>query len=144
MATEYKSKVIVSLDNLRKIERAQREMRDSGIIKSNSGALTTVLNTAVSVLGIFAQTTVQATVATVTSLGLGLIESEKTILTRLMNNGQNYILYTADFMVDNPKYDLIELELPFIEYIISGKKIRFIQGNGRITRMHSGSGWILV
>lgn len=37
---------------------------------------------------------------------------------------------------------MIEVNLPFIEYTTVG--VRFITGKGVVTRIHSGSGWIIM
>ena len=46
--------------------------------------------------------------------------------------------YLEDFLVDNPNYDLLEVNLHFIEYETA--EVRFITGNGVVTRVHSTSG----
>lgn len=146
MATEYAQKQIFTLDSLRKAQRAQRCMYDSGIVSPNSGALEGQLSTLTAVLGIFAASSTPASLALgVVSLATDMLSyGEKEILKNMVYEGQWQLGYMDDFMVDNPKFDRIEINLPWIEYNVNGKAIKFITGKGVITRCHSGSGWEIV
>ncbi len=143
MAREYISKVIVNLDQLRKIQRGQRTIYDSGIVNPNSNTLIAGLSGVVSILALaFIRSTPVGVAAGVISLASGMTSSEKDILKNLVYSGYWHLGYMDDFMVDHPNYDLIEMELPFLEYTVDKEPIRFIQGKGMITRVHTKNGWI--
>lgn len=71
-----------------------------------------------------------------------MIPSEKDVLQSMVYSGYWNLGYIEDFLVDNPGYDLVEVNLPFIEYVTEG--VRFITGKGVVTRVHLGSGWIVM
>ncbi len=56
----------------------------------------------------------------------------------MVYDGYWHLGYLEDFLVDNPNFDLLEVNFPFIEYETAG--VRFITGNGVVTRVHSKSG----
>jgi len=80
--------------------------------------------------------------AGVISIVTGMIPSEKAVLQSMVYSGYWNLGYIEDFLVDNPGYDLVEVNLPFIDYTTVG--CRFITGSGVVTRVHSGSGWIVM
>ncbi|UYZ12661.1 hypothetical protein A6764_17900 [Brevibacillus sp. WF146] len=142
---EYADTIIVNLDQIRKIERAQREMYDSGLVRLDSNRLMSVLGTVSSVLGLaFVTSTPAGIVAGITGILASITPSAKDILEQMVYKGYWELGYMEDFLVDNPQYDRMEIELPFIEFDVNGKVIRFISGKGIIKRVHSKSGWIVV
>ena len=84
----------------------------------------------------------------VISLALGSTQSEVSIITSLSLAGEDYLDEVYDFMYDNPDYDLIEVKLPFLEFVeeFVEKGFRIVTGIGMVTRVHSssGHGWIMM
>lgn len=142
MASEYAAKIVVSLDSLRKIQKAQRHMYDSGIVNLDSNTLASLLSPLSTVLGLAFVTSSPAGIAAgVVGIATSMTVSARAVLQDMVYSGYWNLGYMDDYMVANPKYDLIQIKLPFIEYVIDGKRIRFITGKGVITGVHSGSGW---
>lgn len=142
---EYTEKIIVNLDQLRKIQRAQRVVYDKGIVKLSSNELLTGLGAVATVLGlIFVASTPAGVLAGVTGIVSGMSYSQKNVLQTTVYNGYWQLGYMDDFMVDNPQYSLIEIELPFLEYNVNGSRVRFVSGKGLITRVRTSGGWILA
>ncbi|MBN8203902.1 hypothetical protein [Bacillus sp. NTK034] len=143
--SEYAAKITVSLSQIRNMQRAQQDIWTEGFKNNNYSKLQSLLGTTATVLGlVFVASTPAGIVAGVTGLVVGLAPSAKNTLKNLVYNGYWEMGYLERFMEDNPKYDLMEVELPFIEYTVDGKRIRFVTGRGVIKRVHSGSGWITL
>ncbi|MBG9942093.1 hypothetical protein ABE237_12365 [Brevibacillus formosus] len=144
-AREYAAKLTVNLDQLRKIERAQREVYDKGLVKPSDTKLLTALGAVASVLGlVFVASTPAGVVAGVTGIVASITPSAKDALESMVKAGYWELGYMEDYLVDNPRFNRMEIELPFIEYNVNGETIRFITGKGIILRVHNGSGWIPV
>lgn len=142
---EYTANIVLNLDNVRQMQRAQRNVYDKGLVEQNSNALAAALSTSLSILGaVFFKYTAPSLAAGIASLLVGMIPSEKDALKSLVINGYWEMGYLQDFLEDNQgRYDLIDVKFPFIEYEIQG--IRFITGKGVVTRVHSTSGgWMLL
>ncbi|MBY9081143.1 hypothetical protein D3C81_1520540 [compost metagenome] len=141
---EYTATLTLSLDSVRKTERAQRVIYDSGLVSPNQNTLATGLSYSASILGIvFFLSTPASLAAGVVSLVSSLVENDKAVLQSMVYSGYWNLGYLEDFLVDNPNYDLIEVTLPFIEYETKG--VRFITGKGVVNRVHSTSGgWTLL
>ncbi|MDU4695715.1 hypothetical protein D3C76_1153810 [compost metagenome] len=141
---EYARKIILSLDGVRKTERAQRTIYDKAFDKpTNVTDLTDGLSNVAGILGLIFLTSTATGVATgVFSIVAMLAPSEKDDLQDMVYEGYWNLGYLEDFLDDHPEYDLIEVNFPFIEYETQG--VRFITGKGAVTRVHSGSGWILL
>lgn len=142
-STEYATKIILNLTSLRQTERGQRVIYDSGIVSPDGNALTAGLSAVSAILSlIFLKSPAASLSASVISLVSGMFSSEKEQLKSLVYEGYWQLGYLEDFLVDNPQYDQIEVNLPFIEYPDQG--VRFISGKGVVTRVHSGTGWIIM
>ncbi|MFD1738726.1 hypothetical protein ACFSCX_19605 [Bacillus salitolerans] len=145
---EGTSITIVSMTELYKMERAQREIMRDGIIQPDDNKLENGLSTFASVLGFFVTkvpTPVGVALSAV-SLGLSMVPSEKDILESLDYRGRDWLREMYDFMYDNPQYDLIEIEYPFLEYLdvnSDGEDIKFVTGIGLLKRVHTSGGWIM-
>ncbi|EES73417.1 MULTISPECIES: hypothetical protein [Paenibacillus] len=137
---EYAAKVILSLDGVRKTERAQREIYDKGIVSpTDSSTLADALSASATILGlVFLKSTAVGLATAVLGIVTDLIPNEKEILKEMVYDGYWHLGYLEDFLVDNPNFDLLEVNFPFIEYETAG--VRFITGNGVVTRVHSKSG----
>ena len=147
MAKEYSSKVTVNLDKILNMQIAQRETYEKGLVKYNNQALIGALGPVSSVLGIlFIQST---PVSVATAIG-GLIStvlspSLKEMLKEMVYNGYYHMGEIVSFLKNNSKYDLCEVDFPFIEYTVDGKIIRWVTGKGRVTKIHvKGGGWITM
>ncbi|MEK5322679.1 hypothetical protein NSS94_26125 [Paenibacillus sp. FSL L8-0644] len=142
---EYTANLVLNLDQVRQLQRAQRNVYDKGLVEQNTNALATALSTSLSILGaVFFKYTAPSLAAGIASLLVGMIPSEKEALKNLVITGYWEMGYLQDFLEDNQgRYDLIDVKFPFIEYETQG--IRFITGKGVVTRVHSTSGgWMLM
>lgn len=140
---EYSAKLIFTLDTVRQAQRAQRTIYDSGIVNPNQNTLATNLSPVAGILStVFLKYPAASLAAGIISIVTSMIQSEKDILKSMVYSGYWNLGYIDDFLVDNPGYDRVEVNLPFIEYTTVG--VRFITGKGVVTRVHSGSGWIIM
>lgn len=71
--------------------------------------------------------------------GMGVNE-RKTII-EVCKNGEDYLQSLEYIFDDNPHYQLIRVQLPFLEFIDDG--FRIIQGKGTITGIKTSAGWLL-
>ncbi|OMF77887.1 hypothetical protein [Paenibacillus peoriae] len=142
---EYTANIVLNLDQVRQMQRAQRNVYDKGLVEQNTNALAAALSTSLSVIGaVFFKYTAPSLAAGIASLLVGMIPSEKEALKSLVINGYWEMGYLQDFLEDNQgRYDLINVKFPFIEYETKG--IRFITGKGVVVEVHSTSGgWMLL
>lgn len=79
-----------------------------------------------------------------TGLLATIAPSAQAELDKLVKNGYFEMGELKEFLHKNKKYDLIDVQLPFIEYKVKGKRIRFVTGKGVIKRVHSKSGWVAL
>ncbi|MDU7476904.1 MAG: hypothetical protein E7L01_26705 [Paenibacillus macerans] len=144
MAREYASEVTVSLSQIRDIVRAQRLVIDKGIIKPSNNDLMSGLGAVATILGlIFVQSTPVGVVAGVVGVLSLMAPSEEEAFKGLLEAGYSELANLEYFLVDNPKYDLIRVKLPFLEYTVDGERIRFVTGKGVVTALHiKGGNWI--
>lgn len=146
MAREYKDTLTVNLDQLVKMERAQRNIYDRGFVSPSKVDLTSLLGLSATVLGLvfIASTPVSVATAAV-SLGTSFVPpSEKKLLEGMVKTGYWDLGYARDLLADG-YYDLLEMELPFIEYVVNGQKLRLISGKNAVKRAHiKGSSWVTI
>ncbi|MDQ0492526.1 hypothetical protein [Paenibacillus brasilensis] len=142
---EYTASIVLNLDQVRQMQRAQRSVYDKGLVEQNTNALADALGNTLSILGsVFFKYTAYSLAAGIASILLGMVPNEKEALKDMVYNGYWEMGYLQDFLEDNQgRYDLIEVKFPFIEYETQG--IRFITGKGVVTRVHSTSGgWMIL
>ncbi|MBB6218872.1 hypothetical protein HNQ80_005047 [Anaerosolibacter carboniphilus] len=140
---EYIGTLILTKDQLYKARRAQAEMRKNGFELPNETKLVQGLTAFSTVLSLMFMLPTPVTLAAgVISVVAGMTPSEKSVITTVSLVGEDYLDEVYDFMYDNPQYDLVEVKLPFLEFVDEG--FRIVQGNGLVTRIHSGSGWIIL
>jgi hypothetical protein len=146
MAREYAERITVSLADLRKIQRAEDAMFDYITGDLDNGELSRSLSGVSTVFSVFLLSTIAGAVSCCSGLISGLLsDSEKDIVTRLINAGHYDIRQKIYFLEDNPQYDLIEVNFPFIEFSTDSGDIRFISGKGVYTRCHiKNKGWTTV
>ncbi|WP_179865363.1 hypothetical protein [Bacillus sp. AFS017336] len=51
------------------------------------------------------------------------------------------IEFNYDFMYDHSEYDSVKILLTVTKYKVAGKTVAFITDEGKITKIHSKSGW---
>ncbi|MGZ9869904.1 hypothetical protein ACU3L3_15960 [Priestia endophytica] len=142
---EYAARVTLNLNQVRKMQTAQRNIYDQGFKNNNYSKLKDLLSTSATVLGlIFVTSTPAGIVAGVSGLVASLAPSAKSTLQGLVYEGYWQMGYLEDYLADHPKYDQLDVLLPFIEYTVDGKRIRFVTGKGVVKRVHSKTGWITL
>ncbi|WP_106768755.1 hypothetical protein [Paenibacillus faecalis] len=143
---EFKKTLTLTYDQAKKIKQAQKDMYDSGIVNPNTNRLTTLLSAAGSILGlVFVSSTPASVAAGVVSLSAGLVGNERAILDKMVKNGNWYLDDVIALFERNPHYKMVEIEFPFIEYKRHGKLLaQFITGQGRLIRINTGSGWLIM
>lgn len=101
-------------------------------------------NTILPILGlIFVQSTPVGVVAGVVGVLSLMASSEEEVFKGLLEAGYSELANLEYFLVDNPKYDLIRVKLPFLEYTVDGERIRFVTGKGVVTALQiKGGNWI--
>ncbi|PGL69418.1 hypothetical protein [Bacillus sp. AFS055030] len=68
-------------------------------------------------------------------------EKENEWLSKEMQKGATMIEFNYDFMYDHPEYDSVKISFTLTKYKVDGKTIEFISDEGKITKIHSKSGW---
>jgi len=148
---EYYAKLRVNLSDLQKIADAQITMYDTGFEQKNYTTLTNLLTAYSGVLSFafMAPTAVDVsgTIAgIVATIGSGLPTLEY-----LVKEGHWQLSRAIIWFKANPQYDMIEINLPFIQYTDAthNESIRFVEAVGDnswgITAVHvpGSSGWQL-
>ncbi|OLP63623.1 hypothetical protein BACPU_29850 [Bacillus pumilus] len=144
-SSQYAARVTLNLSQIRKMTSAQRNIFDKGFDKKDYSKLKDALGTSATVLGlVFVTSTPAGVVAGVSGLLATLAPSARGTLKELVYNGYWQMGYLEDFLTKNKRYDLIDVQLPFIEYKVKGKRIRFVTGKGVVKRVHSKTGWITL
>ena len=144
---EYWGTVHVTADQLGKMNQAQVNMlkKINGKDKSNANLKTglNAISLTSGIIGLFL-TGGAATVAGLISSTNGVIASYPSynkLLATVLQDGCNEMIDLREKLVDIPKYDVFEIEFPFIHF--TDKKIRYVQGKGRVLRAHiKGGRWI--
>lgn len=129
--------------------QAQGVIREKGIIQESSNATASALSTFTSVLGFFVTklpTAVGVSLSAV-SLATGLFPSSKDILIQLSQDGEDFLRNQYYWMANNPQYDLIEIQYPYLKYYdvnAEGEDMTFVSGDGIVKKVHvKGGGWII-
>ncbi|MEK4397023.1 hypothetical protein [Bacillus sp. FSL K6-2860] len=144
-SSQYAARVTLNLSQIRKMTSAQRNIFDKGFKKKDYSKLKDALGTSATVLGlVFVTSTPAGVVAGVSGLLATLAPSARGTLKQLVYDGYWHMGYLEDFLTKNKRYDLIDVQLPFIEYKVKGKRIRFVTGKGVVKRVHSKTGWITL
>ncbi|MEN2767336.1 hypothetical protein [Ornithinibacillus xuwenensis] len=142
---EFKRKHIVTLDQLLDMQYGQLQARERFAGKLSDNALQTRLGAVTGVLAIlFWKATTFSVATSIASLILSSTTSEKKALTTMIDAGYIGLGSAIQFLRD-PKYDRLEIELPFLEYRdfhTLDLEIALITGRGRVTRVHAKTGWI--
>ncbi|WP_243300373.1 hypothetical protein [Bacillus litorisediminis] len=144
---EYLQKVIVTFDDLLDLQYAQLQAKNRFEDELTDNELETRLSSVIGILSIaFYWDTARSVRYAIASLLGSLTLNEKEMVVSTITNGYIGLGEAIEFM-RNSNYDRIEIELPFREYRDFHTlefEIRFIMGEGRVTRVHTGSGWIVL
>ncbi|MBR0579159.1 hypothetical protein P9F86_19080 [Bacillus altitudinis] len=144
-SSEYADRVTVDLDQVLNMQSAQRNVYKKAFQKKDYSNLKDALGASSTILGLlFIANTPTGVVTGVTGLLATIAPSAQAELDKLVKNGYYEMGDLQEFLHENKKYDLIDVQLPFIEYKVNGKRIRFVTGTGVIKRVHSKSGWITL
>ncbi|MFT9487403.1 MAG: hypothetical protein ACH0QD_08565 [Tepidibacillus sp.] len=139
---EYIENLTLSRSELYKIRRAQYEIRMQGFTYLDEGQLADNLVAFATVLSLAFILPTPVTLAAGVISAMGNIGSDRDLVIQVCRNGEDYLQGLIYYMDDHPEYDLLKVDLPFLEFIDEG--FRIVQGNGAITAIHTGSGWILA
>ena len=144
--TEYIAAIQVTAAELAQMNKAQLIMLESIENRSTSGLESKLngISLTAGVIGLFAPG-IYATISGLVSATAGVIStypSYNSLLVTVMQNGCNSMGKIVSDLLAFSKYDLFELEFPFIDF--KDKGIRYVQGDGRIVRAHvkGGTGWV--
>ncbi len=139
---EYIDNLTLSKDKLYKIRRAQYEIRMQGFTNVDEGKLTSNLAAFATVLSLAFMLPTPVTLAAGIISAMGDIGNERNAVIQVCKNGEDFLQELMYFMDDHPNYDLIRVDLPFLEFVNEG--FRIVQGEGQITAVHMGNGWIVM
>lgn len=145
MAKEYIGPIQVTVTELAKMNQAQLKMLEAVNAGSTSNLQSALnaLSLTVGVIGLFLPGGL-ATVAGLVSATSGVIgsyEVNKTTLASMMQNGCNSMGSIVGEIIDLTKYDIFEIEFPFIEF--TNPYVRYVSGIGQVVRAHvKGGGWV--
>lgn len=137
---EYLEKLVLSKREIEEMERAQFEIRKEGFEAQNEEKLRLGLSAFASVLSMAFMLGTPATLAAAVIAGITSSPSDRETLKITSRHGEDYmreLIYTMD---DHPNYELIEVELPFLEFIDEG--FRIVSGAGRVTAVKDSGNWI--
>ncbi len=139
---EYIDTLTFTKDELYKARRAQALVRNDGFEMQDESRLINGLSIFSTVLSLVFKLPTPVTLAAgVTSAAAGMLPNEIDDVAAVSITGEDYLDELYDFMYDNPSYDLIEVKLPFLEFV--DEDFRIIQGRGHVTRVRiKGTGWI--
>ncbi|MGG0175192.1 hypothetical protein [Gottfriedia acidiceleris] len=68
-------------------------------------------------------------------------QEENEWLSKEIKKGATMIEFNYDFMYDHPEYDSVKISFTVTKYKVDGKTVEFISDEGKITQIHSNSGW---
>lgn len=137
---EYTRTLILSKREINYIKRAQFEMRMDGFKNEDEGKLIQGLSAFTSVLSFAFMLPTPVTLAAGVIAAISSSPSERDTIISVCSNGEDYLEILWNMMDDHPEYDLVKVELPFLEFVDEG--FRIVSGFGRIEAIHVGNGWI--
>lgn len=145
---EYKETIILSRKNLDVLVEAQKYIRREGILNNDEYTLAEklagIVGGTATILGLaFVTSTPIGIAAGVTSVMLTLSTSAIVDLDDLLTKGISDLGDLETWYKDYPDYDLIEVEMGFLEY--PDQEIRFVTHTSPkyIKRIHVDGGWHL-
>jgi|GEM_PF-2294748 len=145
LRTEYISNLIVSYDDVQKMQTAQLAAYDYICGLKSYNELVVVLGTAATILGlIFIKSTAVGVAAGLTSLLSGMSSSEKETLKDVTNAGVRGLASLSVYMYNNrTRYNLVKADFPFLKFV--DENMTVVQGEPEITSVHNidPPGWIV-
>lgn len=148
-SNEYYAKIRVSKENLDKIRRAQLEMVNKGFRLQDTQSLIASLNAigiSATTLGLaFVMSTPAGIAAGITGI-ISFLGSGIPTLENLLQLGTLQLMNMVDFMTDNPQYDMVEFNIPWLSYVsVNNEALRFCQATSMagwsVTAAHTSNGW---
>jgi len=140
---QYATTLTLSRRDVRDLMHTANVIYRTGIKEMNKDLLISRIsatNTLISL--IFLKSNKVALATAVIGLLLNMSVNEKQMLTNLFIDGMSFCEDLFYFMDENPEYDLVRVELPFVEYKFDGEPVRFVCGEGVVKRVHTEDGWI--
>jgi hypothetical protein len=146
--SDYLSTISVTSKQLTSMAAAQSRMYDRLSLRTTNSQLQDQLGAISLITGVitlFAASTIVGVVSAVSGISSMITSQERTTLNSVLNNGIRGLAKLADSTLTLTKYDLFEIQFPFLDYKTSGNIIRFVQGDGVIQRAHvKGGGWVVI
>lgn len=140
---EYSENITVSKSDLFKMNDAQFNIRKKGFEDLNEGILINELGACATVLSLaFMLPTPVTLAAGVISVATSSSMSDREMIIDVCQNGEDYLYTVYRYMKNHPEYNLIKIELPFLEFI--DDDFRIVHGEGYITAVHDDGGWQIV
>lgn len=140
---EYTENIIVSKSEVFKMKDAQFNIKEEGFKNLDEGTLVDTLSTSTSILSLAFMLPTPVTLgAGVISAATAASTSEREMIIDVCQNGSDYLYTVYRYMKNNPQYDLVKVELPFLEFV--DEDFRIVHGDGYITAVHSDGGWQTV
>lgn len=146
VAREFTDIVQVDLNELLDMQYAQLQTKKRFLNQLSDNQLSSALSGVSGILSIvFAMYTGASVALALGSLFASMTTSQRSTAAALADGGYLGLGEPIQFM-RNTSYDLLEIELPYIEYSEweTGKTIQFISGEGIARRVHTDSGWIVL
>ena len=137
---EYIDTLVLSKQEINSIKRAQFEMRMEGFTNQNEEKLRQKLSAFTNVLSFAFKLPTAVTLATAAISAITSSPSERDVIINVCRNGEDYLEQLWNIMDDNPNYELIEVQLPFLEFI--DEEFRIVQGRGIVKSVKVGGYWI--
>ncbi|MBU5675907.1 hypothetical protein KQI88_05725 [Alkaliphilus sp. MSJ-5] len=137
---EYIDTLVLSKQEINSIKRAQFEMRMEGFTNQNEEKLRQRLSAFTNVLSFAFKLPTAVTLAAAAISAITSSPSERDVIINVCRNGEDYLEQLWNIMDDNPNYELIEVQLPFLEFIDEG--FRIVQGRGIVKAVKVGGYWI--
>lgn len=150
---EYYAKIRVKKGDISKIKSVQYAVITNGLGQQDESSLANSLNAincGATLLGlVFVASTPIGIASAVIGIVSGLGSSGISNLEDLLNKGYIQLDQMLLFMNANPQYDMIEINLPFLEYkSTSGEVLRLCEATSSkawaITATHTSGGWQYV
>lgn len=144
-AREYRETLIISKSKVTDAIYAQNNIIREGFENADRESLISVLS---SVAGVLALVFIQYSAVGVATGVFGVIASleplESSALKGVLQNGTSDLLTIHEWFSENSQYDLIKIEMGFIEY--PDENIRFVTHTdvNYIKAVHTDGGWIQV
>ncbi|MFT5876008.1 MAG: hypothetical protein ACI8WT_005009 [Clostridium sp.] len=145
MAIEYIQTLTLSLTDAIKMQDAQHEIYDTGIVDSNPSLLKATLTAYSTILGFAFTAPTPVAVSAAVAAVLVSLGSDTGLLETIVKGGYFDLGDITKWMRENTQYDLIKVKVSFLDY--TAQNIRFVEHTGindGLVALHvkNGGGWI--